>query len=370
MRLFIHVSLLILLGLAASCKKGDQTAAPAAADKTPPTFMGAPGLNTADDAEVVVSVDQATLTRGELSRQVAMVLQSQAGQIPQEQMAQAAAFFEGRIVQSFIAKNLLLNEANKLELSVTEADMQKALARLIPYAERQGVSVDELFRKAPMGEAAARKDFSGDVLIEKLIDTQIRSKLPMDEAAITAEFTKRNQEFVAARTKIDDIRKQLVAGGNFEKLAEEHSDCPSGQRGGDLGSFGRGQMVKVFEDAAFSQPINEIGPVVKSDFGYHVIKVTSRQEAQPATGDKPAVDASVQASHILIKTPPQVSQGDVAKEMTDKLVGEAVQKYLEDLESKAKIVNKLTQDDPASCASGACAVGPDTDDPDATHSHE
>jgi len=61
----------------------------------------------------------------------------------------------------------------------------------------------------------------------------------------------------------------------------ENSDCPSKQKGGDLGKFGRGQMVKPFEDAAFGQEVNAIGPIVETQFGYHIIQVTSHKQAGP-----------------------------------------------------------------------------------------
>lgn len=77
-----------------------------------------------------------------------------------------------------------------------------------------------------------------------------------------------------AKAKAEDLRKQIVAGASFEELAKKESDdVGSGARGGDLGEFGRGQMVPEFEKAAFEAKVGEVTPVIRTQFGYHIIKV-------------------------------------------------------------------------------------------------
>jgi parvulin-like peptidyl-prolyl isomerase len=71
------------------------------------------------------------------------------------------------------------------------------------------------------------------------------------------------------------LLEELKGGANFEDLAKKHSTCPSGKRGGNLGAFGRGQMVKPFEKAAFDLNVGETTKEpVKTQFGYHIIKRT------------------------------------------------------------------------------------------------
>lgn len=78
-----------------------------------------------------------------------------------------------------------------------------------------------------------------------------------------------------AETLINEIKTQLDGGATFADLAQTHSDCPSGKSGGDLGKFGRGQMVKAFEETAFGMDVGAVSDVVVTDFGFHIITRTA-----------------------------------------------------------------------------------------------
>jgi len=68
------------------------------------------------------------------------------------------------------------------------------------------------------------------------------------------------------------VLERLSKGEKFANIAQQVSLCPSGKRGGDLGTFGRGKMVREFETAAFALKKGEVSPIVKTKFGYHIIK--------------------------------------------------------------------------------------------------
>lgn len=80
---------------------------------------------------------------------------------------------------------------------------------------------------------------------------------------------------VEAATEIARLETELQQGADFAQLAGAHSDCPSKAKGGDLGMFGRGQMVGPFEDAAFGLPVGGTSGVIETPFGYHLIKRTA-----------------------------------------------------------------------------------------------
>lgn len=74
------------------------------------------------------------------------------------------------------------------------------------------------------------------------------------------------------------IKEQIEGGADFADLAKEHSSCPSGKQGGTLGEFGPGMMVKEFDDVVFSADVNTVQGPVKTQFGYHLLEVTSRTD--------------------------------------------------------------------------------------------
>ena len=82
---------------------------------------------------------------------------------------------------------------------------------------------------------------------------------------------------VKTRAEAIQIRKAIDDGASFEEYAREYSLCPSGQKGGDLGYFSRGQMVQPFEDEAFELPVGVVSTPVGTQFGWHLIKVVDKR---------------------------------------------------------------------------------------------
>jgi len=72
------------------------------------------------------------------------------------------------------------------------------------------------------------------------------------------------------------LKKEIEGGADFAKLAKQHSKCPSGARGGDLGEFSPGQMVPEFDTVVFSAPVGKVQGPVKTQFGFHLIEITKR----------------------------------------------------------------------------------------------
>ena len=87
---------------------------------------------------------------------------------------------------------------------------------------------------------------------------------------------------VASEDFCNDLKAQIEGGADFGDVAKEHSQCPSGQTGGNLGEFGPGQMVPEFDTVVFTEEVNKVHGPVRTQFGYHLIEITSRSEVDLA----------------------------------------------------------------------------------------
>jgi len=83
---------------------------------------------------------------------------------------------------------------------------------------------------------------------------------------------------VDSEEQCQTLKDEITEGADFAEIAKQHSSCPSGSKGGDLGEFGPGMMVKEFDEVVFSADVNTVQGPVKTQFGYHLLEVTSRSD--------------------------------------------------------------------------------------------
>ena len=83
---------------------------------------------------------------------------------------------------------------------------------------------------------------------------------------------------VSSEEKCNELKAAIQGGADFAEVAREHSSCPSSRDGGNLGTFGRGMMVPEFDQVVFSAPVGEVQGPVRTQFGYHLLEVTQRED--------------------------------------------------------------------------------------------
>lgn len=219
-----------------------------------------PAAAPADPAKVVATINGEPVTEGDLAF-AASELDPQISQLPDDQKRAAA-------LSALIELRLMSDEAKAKGLD-KDPEFQKRLALLNQRALHSEV-VDKQVSKAVTEEE-----------IRARYDKEIASTPPTNEVKARHILVKTKEEAL-------DIIKQLDGGADFEKLANEKTQDPSGKTsGGDLGYFGQGQMVPEFEKAAFAlEPGSYTKEPVQSQFGWHVIKVEDKRAKQPPAFDQ------------------------------------------------------------------------------------
>lgn len=136
------------------------------------------------------------------------------------------------------------------------------------------------------------EDFIKEIFTNQYFASKFFEEITEDiedtDAAVQAYYEKNKEKFriqevqashilVDSEKEAEDILVKINEGDDFAELAKEFSTCPSAEKGGDLGVFVKGQMVKEFEDAAFALEVGEISDIVKTDFGFHIIKLVDKK---------------------------------------------------------------------------------------------
>ena len=254
----------------------------------------------------------------------------------------AMDFFRRKALTIFANKTLMLKEVKRRGLEVTAADRQKFVAEMEGLLKERGIapSVDEFFKKSPLGEKETRREFEDGLAVDKLIQ-DVRSKITVvdaDREALAAEIIARRKD---AKSKADELRVQLQKGADFAALAKDFSKGEDKRViGGELPEIQRGKLApgdKVIEDAVFAQKVNEIGPVVETSRGYMLFKVTARTQGKAAVGATAAVPEAVHASYLHVRMPPMLKSKDMDRVIQNRKFEKDIGDLLKSLRSKAKI---------------------------------
>lgn len=192
-------------------------------------------------------------------------------------------------VNTLIAQKIVEKEVEKNDIKVTDKEIEEELAE---YQEYYGgeEAFNSVLESSGVTLADVKEDIKRNVETNKLLEDRI--EITDEEMKTYFEENKdqyaQTEQVQASHILVEDeatakeVEEKLDAGEDFAELAKEYSTDSSAESGGDLGYFGKGEMVAEFEEAAFSMEIGEISDPVKSEFGYHIIKVVDKKEAKDA----------------------------------------------------------------------------------------
>ena len=213
------------------------------------------------------------------------------------------AKLKDNILDSLIEREILYQQSQKAGIKITDQTIDDQLAAIKKRFPSE-TEYKNALGKMNLSEDEVKLQIMRGLYIRELIEQQISSKVVITDEESKAYYDKNPQMFkqpaqikashilikvdakadeaqkAEARKKIEEVQQKLKEGGDFAALAKEYSEGPSNAKGGDLGYFKRGQMVKPFEDAAQALKPNEVSDVVETRFGYHLIKVYDSKPEQ------------------------------------------------------------------------------------------
>ncbi len=231
--------------------------------------------------------------------------------LPEHQIREQLDTLRARALDQAIGTKLLIDEAKRLQIPVSGEELD---AQFETYIGQFGGDRDKLV-KAIEAQGLTVEGFKQELrqgaMINKLIE-QICAAVPQPtEEEIKAHYEAHQAEYqtqdrvlaqhilvkpngadeaakAEAKAKLAAIRERIVSGqSTFADEAKAHSDCPSGKsNGGSLGWFGRGMMVKPFEDVAFNLALNTVSDILETQFGYHIIVKTNEEKGHQPTLDE------------------------------------------------------------------------------------
>ena len=257
------------------------------------------------------------------------IMRGQPGQLPDALMERAKA----QVVNQLIDEELLYQEGVKQGVKPEDGFVDNELKSLKSRFANNEQYLDTL-KRIQLTEKQLKDQITHKATIRKLIEKDVMSNITVSKEDAQKYFEVNKDKFhqpekvraqhilikvaagdddqkkAAARKKLEDIKKKIMAGEDFGKMAKEYSEGQSNVREGDLGSFTRGRMVKPFEDAAFSLAPNEVSDIVETEYGYHLIKVLDHQSAKDLSFEEaePKIMALLRNEMIQQKIEPYINK--------------------------------------------------------------
>jgi peptidyl-prolyl cis-trans isomerase C len=257
----------------------------------------------------VAKVGDTIITRGELDRAEAILVKQNPPQQPltSEQTKQITDY----LIEQLVSAELLYQSGLKLEVKELEKKVEDKITQArAGYAKPE--EFEAVLKAQDIDEKLLREYTRKEIIVNNLIEKEIIPKVKVSDEEILKFYNDNKERYFSkpeqvrashiligvdqkadeetkkkAKEKAEAVLKEVKEGKkDFAELAKSNSTCPSKDQGGDLGPFGKGQMVKPFEDAAFALKQGEVSGIVETQFGYHIIKLTEKKASENVSLDE------------------------------------------------------------------------------------
>lgn len=204
--------------------------------------------------------------------------------------------------QRMVEQKLVLREAKKAKFVVPQAELDSLIN--LQYSQAGGEEkFIEMIQQSGANIETVKKDMRNFFITDRYLDISLGDQIDISEEEIASvrhillmTRGKSDTEKQEIRAKMEGILNRAKAGEDFAELAKEYTEDPGSKNNGGLyENFPRGQMVKSFEDAAFSVPVGEISEIVETQYGYHILKIVARDKFKSLEQPNPQLEQQLKS---------------------------------------------------------------------------
>jgi peptidyl-prolyl cis-trans isomerase SurA len=324
---------------AAPAAQAAPAAAPAPAAAKPNTGFLPPASSSAKVIDsVYVIVNDEVITKREVDQRVAEItqrLQAQQAQLP------APDDLRRQVTEAMITERAQLQLAKEMGVRVGDTELDRAIGRI---AENQKLSVQDMrnaMEKEGMTFPAFREQIRNEIMMQRLIDHEVDSKLQVSEAEIdtylaaekaaAADRVEMNiaqilvripenaspEQIAARKARADEVARQLRTGADFAKMAATYSDAPDALKGGEIGWRDPDRLPPLFAAELRKMKPGQITPVLRTNVGFHILRMADVRKQAPQQPQGEAAVQQTHARHILLKITPTMTADDAKKKLAD-----------------------------------------------------
>jgi peptidyl-prolyl cis-trans isomerase SurA len=313
--------------------------APAPAPKAGTGGFLPPAASSANVIDsVYVIVNDEVITRREVDRRVTEItarLRAQNAQLPDPEDLRR------QVVEAMITERSQLQLGKEMGVRVSDIELDRAIGRI---AESQKMSVQEMrnqMEKEGMTFAQFREQIRNEIVLQRLIDHEVDSKIQVSEAEIdtymaaekaaAAERVEMDlaqilvripenaspEQIAARKARADEVARQLRTGADFAKMAGTYSDAPDALSGGAIGWRDPNRLPPLFANELRKMKPGQVTPVLRTNVGFHILKLINERKPEAQQDQAAAVVQQTHARHILLKVTPTQTEDEARKKLAD-----------------------------------------------------
>lgn len=313
-------------------------AAPSAAAKPSSGFLPPASASAHVIDSIAVVVNDEVITKNEIAARVRTIearMKGASAPMPD------AADLQRQVVEAMIVERAQMQLAKEMGVKVDDQQLDRAIMRI---AEQQKMSLQDMrnqMEKDGMPYATFREEIRNEIMMQRLREHEVDNKIQISDAevdtymaaeqAAAAEQVEINiaqilvripenaspEQIAARKARADEVARQLRTGADFAKTAATYSDAPDALKGGEIGWRDPNRLPPLFAEQLAKMSKGQVTPVIRSNTGFHLIKLVDKRSAVETNKDKAAAQQQTHARHILLKVSPTMTAADAKRKLAE-----------------------------------------------------